>query len=661
MTNHAADSTAITYRPDIDALRGLSVLLVVGYHAFPEWIPGGFIGVDVFFVISGYLITSIILKSLSEQRFSLKQFYARRIRRLFPALLLVLTVTMLVGWLVLFPDEFEQTANHVKYSAVYWLNFILIGELGYFDVDSIYKPLLHLWSLSIEEQYYVIWPLILIFALRQHWLKPLPVIFIIALLSFAANAYFISSYPDEVYFHTATRAWQLASGSVLAIWTIEKHSKPNPWLLLFGIILITLGAWLVNENIKYPGWWALLPTLGALLVIQANIRRDKWGGLVSVGLISYPLYLWHWVVLSFVTIYIGKQPEFTLTVLAVALSFGLAYATWKTVERVRYRPGGHVPILLIVGVLAIGLSGVYVDKKKGLPDREHLAYLSETNLQFVRTPHLDSACELFAQNHLSKERLFYYCRGQSLDKDKLIAVIGDSHAHAIYPGIAEQAEQNGYGTILLANSSCPPFIGFPWGNNTQEITACETMIEQILHLVQSDSRIDKVFISTRGPTYIHDEVKGKFTEASVRSSLENIYDPRLTWESFFDGFGKTLAILEKTQAVKSVYYLLENPELDFLPKDVVTRPFDKWGLSSQDNSMDRNLFELRMNSYFEGMHRVGKQSSKLNIIDPKPFMCNEEKCFSYKDGQFLYADDDHFSVYGAKFAAQNMKNILFDE
>lgn len=649
------------YRPDIDALRGLSVLLVVCYHAFPGWVSGGFIGVDVFFVISGYLITSIILKSQSEQDFSLKQFYARRIRRLFPALLLVMAVTMIAGWLVLFPDEFKQTAHHAKYSAVYWLNFILIGELGYFDVDSVYKPLLHLWSLSIEEQYYVLWPLLLLFMLRQHWIRPLVVIALIALLSFAANAYFINAYPDEVYFHSTTRVWQLALGSVLAVWSENKKPTPNAWLLLAGVVLIAVGAWMVNEELKYPGWWALLPTVGALLVIQANLRLQRWGGLVSVGLISYPLYLWHWVVLSFVTIYIGKQPGLTLTAAAVALSFGLAYATWKTVERVRYRPGRHIPIILVVGILTIGLSGAYVKKQNGLPDRDHLAYLSEVNLQFARTPHLDPACEEYSQARLSSDRLFYYCRAQSLDEDKLIAVIGDSHAHAIYPGIAEQAEQHGYGTILLANSSCPPFIGFPWGKNAEEVAACQTMIEQILYLVQTDSRIDKVFISTRGPSYMHGDVKGKFTEASVRASFEVVHDPKLTWQTYFDGFGKTLAILEKTQAVKSIYYFLENPELDFLPKDVVVRPFDQWGLTTQDSHMDRRLFQLRMNTYTEGMYRVGKQSNKLAIIDPMPFMCNEVKCYSYKNGHFLYADDDHFSVYGAKFAAHNIKGVIFSE
>jgi len=161
----------ISYRPDIDALRGVAVLLVVIFHAFPEVIPGGFIGVDVFFVISGYLITSIILKSFNKGDFSIKEFYSKRIRRLFPALIVVLFTTIVLGWLVLFPDEFKQLGDHIAHSAIYVLNYVLIGEAGYFDVDTQYKPLMHLWTLAVEEQYYIFWPLFLLLSLKQKIIK----------------------------------------------------------------------------------------------------------------------------------------------------------------------------------------------------------------------------------------------------------------------------------------------------------------------------------------------------------------------------------------------------------------------------------------------------------------------------------------------------------
>jgi peptidoglycan/LPS O-acetylase OafA/YrhL len=207
----------ITYREDIDALRGLAVLLVVFYHAFPELLPGGFIGVDVFFVISGYLITSIIIFSINNNDFSLKEFYARRARRLFPALVTVLLFALGFGWLVLFPEEYQQLGSHVTRSVIFLLNFRLINEINYFDVESHYKPLLNLWTLSIEEQYYLLWPLLILFFFK---IKKSPNYFLVLvfIISFSINVYFAEDYSQEVYYHTLTRIWQLAAGSLLAVW-----------------------------------------------------------------------------------------------------------------------------------------------------------------------------------------------------------------------------------------------------------------------------------------------------------------------------------------------------------------------------------------------------------------------------------------------------------
>lgn len=635
---------------------------MVLYHAFPNLVPGGFIGVDVFFVISGFLITTIILKSLFKKDFSLKSFYSRRIRRLFPALLVVLVLTMVLGWLVLFPDEYRQAANHVKYSAFYWLNFRLIGELGYFDVESHYKPLLHLWSLSIEEQYYVFWPVIVLLIVRFSREYLLPFILVIALLSFAANIYYVKDYPNEVYFHTLTRVWQLAAGSALAIWMLDKNSVSNIPMLIIGVALILSGAWIISDQSIYPGWLALLPTIGAIFVILSSSCFANWMGLVKVGLISYPLYLWHWVILSFVTIYLGRQPDNLETFFGVLLSLGLAYLTWISVERVRYVQSAYIPIFLLMGLISIGVAGAYIKKNDGLPDRGHLDYLKQVNLQFERTPHIDDKCENLVRQKLSSERLFYYCRSDAIKSSKIIAVIGDSHAHAIFPGIVEEARNRGYGTLLLANSSCPTLSGFLWGKNKKEIDECQEMIEQILTVVKADTRIEKVFISTRGPVYMHGEVKGEFTEKSVLESLTVRKKSKdQNYESYFSGFDKVLNILNSYDSVKAIYYFLENPELDFLPKDVVIRPFDRWGISVLDSVVDLDLHKLRMKKYKQGMIDVGQRFSKLTIIDPTHFMCDMEKCYSYKNGEFLYADDDHFSVFGAKFASTNFNEVIFNE
>jgi peptidoglycan/LPS O-acetylase OafA/YrhL len=651
---------ALPYRKDIDALRGVSVLLVVIYHAFPGLAPGGFVGVDIFFVISGYLITSIIIASFQNNNFTLKEFYSRRIKRLFPALFIVLLVSMVIGWLILYPDEYKQLAYHVKYSAIYFLNFKLIDEIGYFDVESIYKPVLHLWTLSVEEQYYVLWPLLLLIIFKQQLVKPIQVIILVAIASFLANVYYINIHPEDVYLHTATRVWQLAAGSILGIYLINKNLSENRVFFYIGVMLILISALFINERLAYPGWYALLPTLGALCFIYANVSLKQWGGMVEIGLISYPLYLWHWVVISFLYIYLGTTPGALELLFAVILSFVLAFLTYRYIERLRYIKRPIVPVVLFISVISVGIAGTYVEKSDGLPDRSHLDYLEKYAVEFARTPLIDDQCDSYAENLLGGKRLFNYCRSSNLDAQKYIAIIGDSHAHAIFPVIADEANRYKYGTLLLANSSCPPYKGFIWGKNDHEREGCKKRIKQILSILESDSRIQKVFITTRGPVYIHGEVEGEFTRERVEKSLEAVSKhEKLSYESFYQGFAATLEIISDIDSVKNVYYLLENPELDFLPKDTVRRPFDRWGITVQKSKMEVDLYLLRMSKYRDVVKRVAEEYKLLEYIDPMPLLCDLEYCISFKSGNFLYADDDHYSLFGSKYIAENISKGIF--
>ena len=273
--------SAIKYRKDIDALRGLSVSLVVLYHAFPDIFCGGFIGVDVFFVISGFLITGIIRKQHQDGVFSILNFYNKRIRRIFPALLTVIFFSLIVGWLVLFPDELQQLGSHTFYSMLFFQNYNLISELGYFDVSSHYKPLLHLWTLSIEEQFYFFWPfvLILIYKLR---LRPEYILAAIILASFGANIYYVEEFKNEVFFNSLTRFWEIGLGAFLALkstskWLIIGSKKLSFILFSLGVLLILLGAFGLTEDHLYPSYYGLLPTIGAILIIAANVENASLG------------------------------------------------------------------------------------------------------------------------------------------------------------------------------------------------------------------------------------------------------------------------------------------------------------------------------------------------------------------------------------------------
>ena len=347
-------STSSLYRADIDGLRAVAVSLVVIFHAFPEIKCGGFIGVDVFFVISGFLITGIIVKDLGHARFSFKSFYARRIKRIYPALLVVLSVCYAAGWWLLLPEEFANLGKHMAGGAGFVANFVFWSESGYFDIQTELKPMLHLWSLGVEEQFYFIWPLLLFLAYRKHigLLYFLPAIF---LASFVLNIYRVGDDPVGTFYFPQTRFWELMTGALLAYWPrsefwrshslnskLADYLKNMTWLnnasACLGIILLIAAVVLLDKDSAFPGWWAVLPTLGTALMIAAGpnawLNRTLLAHplMVIIGLISYPLYLWHWPLLAFAKIInIGKTPVEIRAILALT-SVLLAWLTYRFVE-----------------------------------------------------------------------------------------------------------------------------------------------------------------------------------------------------------------------------------------------------------------------------------------------------------------------------------------
>ncbi|WP_201584129.1 acyltransferase family protein [Psychrobacter jeotgali] len=352
------------YRPDIDGLRAVAVLAVVIFHAFPSSLQGGFIGVDIFFVISGFLISTIIYNSLQKGDFSFADFYSRRIRRIFPALLVVISATFIFGFLILSADEFSRLGRLVAAGIGFVANLVLWSESGYFDAATATKPLLHLWSLGIEEQFYIVWPLILLFAWKRRF-NLLLVTVIVLTLSFMFNIMQIRSDPVATFYSPLTRIWEILFGSLLA-WimvfrreafyqfnlkadgylsslnfiskTSGKHLFAN-LISTSGAILFLVGLFVITEESYFPGFWALVPALGTVMMIMAGteawINKNILSNKVAVwfGLISYPLYLWHWPLLSYGRIYYDKAPPTGFRWIAVLLAILLAWLTVKYIEK----------------------------------------------------------------------------------------------------------------------------------------------------------------------------------------------------------------------------------------------------------------------------------------------------------------------------------------
>ena len=467
-------------------MRAIAVAIVIAYHAFPSVAPGGFVGVDVFFVISGYLISSVILRELSEGDFTIARFYARRIRRIFPALVLVLAVCLGFGWLVLLPIEYDQLGQHVAGGGAFAVNLLLWREAGYFDVIAEVKPLLHLWSLGIEEQFYVAWPLLLALG---HRMRRSPLVLIVPLLalSFGLDLYLVRSHPIATFYSPMTRLWELATGSVLACSRTPGAALTRRGVATgFGLVLIAASVAVIDTGRAFPGAWAVLPVVGTSLVIAAG--PDTWlarkvlanRALVWLGLISYPLYLWHWPALAFMRILSSGTPTVKLRILAVVGSVVAAWVTYRWIERpIRQGRGKRkavVLVVLVVAMVAIVSAGLGIHAAQGVPSRmpEPLRAIASSDYDYTADARLDR-CWIAAAD--AADGFAPECVDPPSSRP-LVLVWGDSHAARLYPGLRAIADASGFRLAQFTRASCAPILDGPVG-------ACNPGNDYVLGRVRS--------------------------------------------------------------------------------------------------------------------------------------------------------------------------------
>ncbi|MCC8955370.1 acyltransferase [Bradyrhizobium sp. Pear77] len=438
---------SVAYRPDIDGLRAVAVSSVVLFHAFPGALPGGFVGVDIFFVISGFLITGIVTSDLQAKTFSLTTFYQRRVRRIFPALIVVLAATVIVGLRLLPPDGLHSLGKNAVASVLFAANLMLLSEVNYFDIDAHLKPLLHLWSLGIEEQFYLIWPLILwVIPRRQRQIAA-----IVGLVSsFILNLIMVGPHPAATFFLPFTRAWELMAGAVLVF--VPPQSKAvSETAAITGILAIEASFFLFTAKTQFPGWAAALPVAGtALLILSEGALVNRILSLkpfVGVGLISYPLYLWHWPVLVFLQVYLFRPLNDTVGFVAVLLSLILAVLTYLAIERpLRRRARVWQLGAAMSAVGALGLFAAFV-KVPDLPIQLQAMLNAPNGIDAWRV----HKCMLLD----GEDGDFAGC---SESKRPLIAIWGDSTASALIPGFRKLQATHEFGISQLTVSSCPPLL-----------------------------------------------------------------------------------------------------------------------------------------------------------------------------------------------------------
>ncbi|WFR77799.1 acyltransferase family protein [Janthinobacterium rivuli] len=475
----------LKYRADIDGLRAIAVLAVVAYHAFPKKIQGGFIGVDIFFIISGFLISTILFQSLEVGNYSTLDFYRRRIKRIFPALLLVLTGTLLFGWFFLLSDEYRQLGKHVAGGAGFISNFLLWGEAGYFDSSADAKPLLHLWSLAVEEQFYIFWPLILAATWKKHW--NFLVIVFLAIISFSFNLFYVSDNSTAAFYSPLSRFWELMIGSMLAYVLlykpklIEKYKNVQS---VFGFCLLVLGFILIDHARHFPGWWALFPTLGATLIISAGpkafLNRHVLSSKMFVwfGLISYPLYLWHWPIFSFLHIVVSASPSRNIKLMAIAISILLAWLTYRLIEKPLRAPtvGRRATVSLAMIMVLVGTAGYYCFYNGGLEGtgyrmagkNEFSRYFDNAypEWHYTKTQGLEEKyredCNFYdiskylagKETTLPRQALPSSCYERDRAYTKSVFLWGDSHAEHLNYGLRKNLPAN-WQILQVASSACP--------------------------------------------------------------------------------------------------------------------------------------------------------------------------------------------------------------
>jgi peptidoglycan/LPS O-acetylase OafA/YrhL len=528
------------YRPDIDGLRAFAVLAVVGYHFFPAWIKGGFVGVDVFFVISGFLIGGILLDSLRDGTFSLRSFYARRVRRIFPALIVVMAASLAFGWFALLPDDYQNLGKHSAGGAGFIANLLFWKEAGYFDVAAERKPLLHLWSLGVEEQFYIFFPLFL----WGLWKKNLRLATFLVLLTWASWRWNLATYkkdPAFDFYLPMTRFWELLTGVLLALWERRREETApmfyrwrhgekffvltrrvffrdadaareqggafRSFLSLIGMLLLVL-ALVKAQTVKFPGKQALVPVLGAACLIAAGPKA--WANRVLfslkpavwIGLVSYPLYLWHWPLLAYARIILGEMPDRTLRIGMVLGAILLAALTYWIVERpIRFgkRARGGKTAALCIFLVIFGLSGLMIHYENGYKDRGIVRKVASEEgklhavMQEVRERDPVDAAK--ADHAAFKAHYGWpdsFPKNGSLFRDvkgkHTTVILGDSHSLHAYYAIADYNAKIGRNTVRMGES---------WRFHKLSEVYVEGMFDFYANAIKNDLSIDKIFILTQ--------------------------------------------------------------------------------------------------------------------------------------------------------------------
>jgi peptidoglycan/LPS O-acetylase OafA/YrhL len=619
----------LKYRAEIDGLRAVAVVPVILFHAGFEFFSGGFVGVDVFFVISGYLITTILIEDIEKNRFSISSFYERRARRILPALFFLMFICIPFAWMWMVPTQMKDFSQSLVAVGLFASNILFWKESGYFDAVAEEKPLLHTWSLAVEEQYYLLFPIFLFLAWRFGKEKVFWTLVVLAAVSLALSEWGWRNNATANFYLAPTRAWELFSGSIAAFVIQKRGVQANNLLALLGLTAILFSIFFYDEKTPFPSVYALVPVIGVVLLIlfadretfAAKLLSTK--GFVGIGLISYSAYLWHQPLFAFAKIRSIGDPGLALMSLLTVASMALAWLSWKFIEN-PFRRSSHIYnsrnsifILSVIGILIFSSAGLIGHETNGYAaqrySNQQLMYLNTGKSSPLRPKcHFSQKVEF-----LAKTECEYFSEGPAE-----IAVLGNSHATELAYALAKILEKKNSSILHYTMSGCRHNFKVL----DEENTVCHRWHDIVVKKISSKSNIKTVILSYKNDSYLQ--------EKKYRNSLIKISDALIS-------------------AGKKVVLVLQAP----LPGAHIEK-YLNYNLRSFPSTVKGNSLANWNHAYHAANSLTEEISGDVIVVDPADYFCENNECLVVKGGKALYFDDDHMSVHGAKIIAQGLVEIL---
>jgi len=662
----------LRYRPEIDGLRAIALISVVLFHAGFGIFSGGFIGVDIFFVISGYLITFIILSEKEAGKFTLKSFYERRARRILPALIFITILCIPTAYFLLLPKDFRNFSQSLVSVSFFSSNILFWQESNYFDIASELKPLLHTWSLSIEEQFYIVFSLLILFIWRLKKIYILSILILLAVMSLVLSQ--LGSYyePKANFFLLLTRWWELSFGIFIAFYLFQKktsHNK-NEFLSILGLALILYSIFIYSKNTPTPSIYTLVPIIGASLIILfsnpktivGKILSNKF--LVGIGLISYSMYLWHYPIFVF-----ARHINFgDLTILEYALltliSLILAYFSFKFIETpfrkkifITQKKVFIFSIIFLVFIFLVGLMGHYkiINKKDII-----FEWLNKK-----KVPEIFKGIKLNGTNCSSRDPLNACVLGD-LNAPLTIVIAGDSHARALTEIANIESYNNNYNLIDLTASGCPFLINLNLYTNNVEHKNCNKKYQEKRMDLLKKIKPSIVILHSR---FAHYTGRGGFNNGIGGVEFSDYYymarkkgEPLEERDkNFLKSFEDTVHEIKK--AGHKVIIIGNIPPTGWDPIYRLYRIENfKIGKTFKERLDLMNVPIDAVNNY----HKLTDDLIKLVIIknkdvtflDPKSLFCKKHICFSIAKNNILYSDNNHLSTEGEKILFEEILNLI---